>query len=59
MSGTSCGLGLGNGTDASVRMVTASLLRSAATITVLVVLYYTAPLDRGPDPGASCSTAAR
>jgi voltage-gated potassium channel len=34
-----------------MRMVTMSLLRSAAVITVLVVLYYTAPLEQGLDPG--------
>ena len=35
-----------------MRLVTTSLLRSAAVITVLVVLYYTVPLEQGPDPGS-------
>ena len=34
-----------------MRMVTMSLLRSAASVTVLVVLYYTAPLEQRLDPG--------
>jgi voltage-gated potassium channel len=34
-----------------MRMVTASLLRSAASVTVLVVLYYTAPLEQRLDSG--------
>jgi voltage-gated potassium channel len=32
-------------------MITASLLRSAASVTLLVTVYYTAPLDRPLDPG--------
>jgi voltage-gated potassium channel len=34
-----------------MRMITASLLRSAASVTVLVVLYYTAPLEQRLDSG--------
>jgi hypothetical protein len=33
------------------RVVAVSLLRSGATVVVLVVLYYLAPLDRSVDPG--------
>ena len=36
---------------ARVRKVAASLLGSAASLTLLIVIYYAAPLDRGLDTG--------